>query len=172
MSAERYEINCKTISIFKTTARPEWPAAFWEWSLFDKDLGYFGNLLTQNFYRKNSGPIGISVQNKRGHDFDPNQCAPYGRLWLCIVLAFWGCPDLPLGAFLPQRNCASIALYEADAIFSRIGGDTLCRHTPPLLRPLLLLISLCTFDCTYLDVRFTGIAGATSQEFGHRNLVI
>ena len=137
MSAEWYEINCKTISIFKTTARPEWPAAFWEWSLFDKDLGYFGNLLTQNFYRKSSGPIGISVQNKRGQDFDPNQCAPYGRLWLCIVLAFWGCPDLPLGAFLPQRNCASIALYEADAfLFEDRWRHVVPPHAPIIAPPI------------------------------------
>ena len=39
-----------------------------------------------------------------------------------------GCPDLPLGAYCPQRNCASNGVYESDAIFSRIGGDRLGHH--------------------------------------------
>jgi hypothetical protein len=148
------------------------PRRFWSGFIF---IGFWVCFMASNV----DPIIGKSVGSER--EFGPNKTRPKIHIKPVSPIAglqglenfgSWGCPDLPLCAYCPQRNCAFNGVYESDAIFSRIGGDTLCRHTPPLLRPLLLLISLCTFGCTYLDVRSAGIAGATSQEFGHRNLVI
>ena len=89
---------------------------------------------------------------------EPTPVCPIYTFICGLDFACWGCPALTYGAFLPHRNCGSIAPHTGYATFSRIGGDPVGHHlgfisagvTRPYLCAPLWLHTFATLYCAPL----------------------